>query len=130
MIPEKIQSLKKLEKAQTLIFIFIHKITPKNMQDLVFFLQKNDFNLKKITKKNNRKNLTSIFVNSNFILESKQKIRSQQLKNVIFFLNQTAQVNGIFFQNQILDLKRIVPLETLEKQPLFDFWKQINNYIL
>lgn len=40
-----------IEKKKTLIFLFIHKITPKNMQDLIFFLQKNNFNLKRITKK-------------------------------------------------------------------------------
>ncbi len=95
-----------LEKKQTLIFIFIQKITPKNMQDLIFFLQKNDFNIKRITKKNNKQILTSMFVNSNFILESQQNIHSQQLKNVISFLNQHSQINGIFFNNQILNLER------------------------
>jgi parvulin-like peptidyl-prolyl isomerase len=104
------------EEKKTFIFIFIHRITPKNMQDLIFFLQKNDFSLKRITKKNNKQTLTSIFVNSNFILESKQNVRSQQLKNLIVFLNQYSQLNGVFFNNQILNFERSVQLE---KQSLF-----------
>ena len=111
----------------TLIFIFIHKITPKNMQDLIFFLQKKDFNLKRITKKNSQQAFTSIFVNSNFILESKQNIRSQQLKELLLFLKQHTQINGVLFQNQILNFERIV---TLEKQSLFLLWQQINNFML
>jgi parvulin-like peptidyl-prolyl isomerase len=111
----------------TLIFIFIHKITPKNMQDLIFFLQKNDFHLKRITKKNSQQAFTSIFVNSNFILESKQNIRSQQLKELLSFLNQHTQINGVLFQNQILNFERIA---ILEKQSLLILWKQINNFML
>ena len=97
------------------------------MQDLIFFLQKNDFNLKRITKKNSQQALTSIFVNSNFILESKQNIRSQQLKELIIFLKQHTQINGVLFQNQILNFERIV---TLEKKSLFLLWQQINNLML
>lgn len=115
------------EKKKTFIFIFIHKITPKNMQDLIFFLQKKNFNLQRITKKNNKQNLTSIFVNSNFMLESEQNIRSQQLKELIPFLNQHAQINGILFENQVLNFERIAKLET---QSLFILWKQINSLIL
>jgi len=100
-----------LENKKTLIFIFIQKITPKNMQDLIFFLQKNDFSIKRITKKNNKKGLNSIFVNSNFFLESKQNIRSQQLKEFLSFLNQHVQIHGIFFNNQLLNLKRSTQLE-------------------
>ena len=100
-----------LENKKTFIFIFIQKITPKNMQDFIFFLQKNNFNLKRITKKNNKKSLTSMFVNSNFLLESQQNIRSQQLKNLIPFLNQHSQIHGIFFNNQILNLERSTQLE-------------------
>ena len=66
------------------------------MQDLIFFLQKNDFNIKRITKKDKKQGLTSIFVNSNFILESKQNIGSQQCKSLLFFLNQHSQIHGIF----------------------------------
>ena len=115
------------EKKKTFIFLFIHKITTKNMQDLIFFLQKNDFNIKRITKKNHKQGLTSIFVNSNFILESKQNIRSQELKNFIFFLNQHSQIHGIFFNNQILNFERSAQLEN---SSLFILWKQINNLIL
>jgi len=86
------------------------------MQDLIFFLQKNNFNLKRITKKNNKQDLTPIFVNSNFMLESQQNIRSHQLKELIIFLKKHTQINGVFFQNQILNLERI---DILEKQSLF-----------
>ena len=99
------------EKKKTFIFIFIHRITSKNMQDLIFFLQKNDFHLKRITKKNNKQFLTPTFVNSNFILESQQNVRSQQLKSLIAFLNQYAQINGIFLDNQILNVERSAQLE-------------------
>lgn len=116
-----------LENKKTFIFIFIQKITPKNMQDFIFFLQKNNFNIKRITKKKNKQSLTSMFVNSNFILENQQNIRSQQLKNLIPFLNQHSQIHGIFFNNQILNLKRSIQLE---KTSGFDFWKQINNFTL
>jgi hypothetical protein len=105
-----------IEKKKTLIFLFIHKITPKNMQDLIFFLQKNNFNLKRLTKKNNQQDLTPIFVNSNFMLESQQNIRSQQLKELIIFLKQHSQIHGVFFKNQILNLER---LDILEKQSSF-----------
>ena len=116
-----------LENKKTFIFIFIQKITPKNMQDFIFFLQKNNFNIKRITKKNNKQSLTSMFVNSNFILESQQNIRSQQLKNLMPFLNQHSQIHGIFFNNQILNLERSTQLEKISG---FDFWKQINNLTL
>lgn len=115
------------EKKKTFIFIFIHRISSKNMQDLIFFLQKNDFHLKRITKKNNKQFLTPTFVNSNFILESQQNVRSQQLKSLISFLNQYAQINGIFFDNQILNVERSAQLEN---QSLFLLWKQINNFML
>ncbi len=115
------------EKKKTFIFIFIHRITSKNMQDLIFFLQKNDFHLKRITKKNNKQFLTPTFVNSNFILESQQNVRSQQLKSLIAFLNQYAQINGIFLDNQILNVERSAQLEN---QSLFLLWKQINNFML
>ena len=98
------------DKKKTFIFLFIHKITPKNMQDLIFFLQKNDFNMKRITKKNHKQGLTSIFVNSNFILESQQNIRSHQFKTFISFLNQHSQIHGIFLNNQVLDFERSVQL--------------------
>jgi hypothetical protein len=111
-----IQGNNMLAEKKTFIFIFIHRITPKNMQDLIFFLQKNNFSLKRITKKNNKQNLTSIFVNSNFVLESNQNIRSHQLKTLIPFLSQYTQINGIFFKNQVLNYER---LTKLEKQPLF-----------
>ena len=115
------------EKKKTFIFIFIHKITPKNMQDLIFFFQKNDFHLKRITKKNKKQGFTPIFVNSNFILESQQNIRRQQLQDFVFFLNQHSQIHGIFFNNQIWNLERNAQFENLS---LFLFWKQINNFIL
>ena len=116
-----------LEKKKAFIFIFIHKSTPKNMQDLIFFLQKNNFVLKRITKKNNKQNLTSFFVNSNFILEGQQNICRQQLKAIIFFLQQYSQINGITIDNQLWNLERNA---LSEKQNLFLFWKQINNFIL
>lgn len=116
-----------ISEKKTFIFIFIHRISSKNMQDLIFFLQKNDFHLKRITKKNNKQFLTPTFVNSNFILESQQNVRSQQLKSLISFLNQYAQINGIFFDNQILNVERSAQLEN---QSLFLLWKQINNFML
>ena len=116
-----------LEKKKTFIFIFIHKITTKNMQDLIFFLQKNDFNLKRITKKSNKHDFTSMFVNSNFILESKQNIRGQQLKNLIAFLTPYTQINGVILNNQILNQERI---NRFESKSLFILWKQINNFML
>ena len=116
-----------LGNEKTFIFIFIQKITPKNMQEFIFFLQKNNFNIKRITKKNKKQSLTSMFVNSNFILESQQNIRSQQLKNLMPFLNQYSQIHGIFFNNSILNLERSTKLEKISG---FDFWKQINNFTL
>ena len=116
-----------LEKKNTLIFIFIQKISPKNMQDLTFFLKEVDFHIKRFNKENNKKNFTSKFLNSNFILESKQNFQTHQLKNIIFFLNKHAQVHGIFFQNQILNLER---LTKFGNQSLFVLWKQINNFLL
>ena len=85
------------------------------------------FLLKELRKKITKQILTSIFVNSNFILESQQNVRSTQLKNLIVFLNQYSQINGIFFNKQILNVERIAQLE---KQSLFLLWKQINNLIL
>ena len=105
-----------------LILIFIQKISLKNMQDLLFFLHKNNFHFKKVTRKNKKKFLTSIFVNSNFILESEQNICGEQLKNITNFLNQYTKINGIFFENQILNYERI---SKFEKKSDFHFWKQI-----
>ena len=97
------------------------------MQDLIFFLQKNDFDFKRITKKNNKQFLTPMFVNSNFILKSQQNVHSHQLKNVITFLSQFSQISGIFLNNQILNLERVNKLET---KSLFILWKKIYNFLL
>lgn len=109
---------KTLVKEKTSIFIFIHRILPKNMQDLNFFLQENNFAIKRITKKNKKSDFTSIFANANFILESQQNIRRQQLKDIIHVLQQNSQIHGIFFQNQILNLERTTKLE---QKDLFPF---------
>ena len=61
----------------TLIFLFISKILPKDFQDLVHFLQKNNFQFKRVTKNLKTPVLTKRVLNSNFFLESKQNIRSQ-----------------------------------------------------
>ena len=103
-----------IENKKTLIFIFLEKITPKNMQDLTFFLQENNFGIKRMTKKNKKNktaNLPSIFVNANFFLESPQNIRREQLKNILNFLKKHTQIHGILFQNQVLNLERSLNLE-------------------
>ena len=114
-----------LKKNQTFVFIFIQKITLKNLQDLIFFLQKNDFSFKRINKKNKNTPWNSIFLNSNFMLESNQKLQERQLKQLIIFLKQHTQINGIFLNNQILTFQR---MEKLEKNFFFYLWKKINNW--
>ncbi len=96
-----------MEKKNTFIFIFIPKMIPNQMQNLVFFLKKNAFSIERITKKNNKKAFASFFKNSNFILENKGDLEKTQLNSIIDFLNQSVVINGIFFQNQILNMDRI-----------------------
>lgn len=107
-----------LEKKRIYILIFIHKIAPKIMQDLIVFLQKNNFNIKRITKNYNKKDLVLNITNSNFILESDCDINTQQLQNVVFFLKQHTNINGIFFKNQVLNVERISSLEEKAKLSL------------
>lgn len=111
-----IQKKNILEKTPTYILIFIQKITAKNMQDLIVFLQKNNFQMKRLTKNSQKKNLVLNITNSNFVLESDCVIPIQQLRNVVSFLKQSTNINGIFFQNQVLNLERIASLE--EQTPL------------
>lgn len=113
-----------LDKKKTFIFIFIQNITAKNMQDLIFFLKKNNFDIQRITRKNNKQVLTSIFVNANFISNSEQNISTYQLETVLKFLNKNAKVHGVFFKNQVLNLERFNQIET---PFLFNFWKQFQN---
>jgi hypothetical protein len=104
-----------LENKQTFIFIFIPKLIPKQMQNLVFFLKKNNFSIERITKKNNKKAFVSFLKNSNFILENIGDLEKNQLKLVIDFLNQSAVINGIFFKNEILNLDRVTKLEKVSR---------------
>jgi len=104
-----------LEKKQTFIFIFIPKLIPNQMQNLVFFLKKNNFSIERISKKNNKKKFISFLKNSNFILENKGDFERNQLKLVIDFLNQSAVINGIFFKNEILNLDRITKLQNASR---------------
>ena len=104
-----------LEKKRIYILIFIHKIVPKTMQDLIVFLQKNNFNIKRITKNYNKKNIVLNITNSNFILESSCNINTQQLRNIVFSLKQHTNINGIFFKNQVLNVERIFSLEEQAK---------------
>ena len=113
-----------LEKKNPFILIFIQKITMKNLQELNFFLQKNNFGIKRITKNYNKNHFGLNFGNSNFILESHSQISNQELQNVITFLNQYTSVNGVFFKEQILNVERIV---NLTKQSRIPLWKTINN---
>lgn len=112
---------KMIEKKQTFIFIFVPKLIPNQMQNLVFFLKKNNFSIERINKKNNKKVFVSFLKNSNFILENKAALEQSQLKLVIEFLNQFSVINGIFFKNQILNLDRILKLEKISQ---FRSWKQ------
>ena len=96
-----------LEKKRIYILIFIHKIAAKNMQDLIVFLQKNNFSMKRITKNYKKQNLVLNITNSNFILESHCDIQTTQLQNVVSFLKQSTSINGIFFKNQVLNVERI-----------------------
>lgn len=110
-----------IEKKQTFIFIFIPKLIPNQMQNLVFFLKKNNFSIEKITKKNHKNFFVSLLKNSNFILENNGALEATQLKLVIDFLNQSSLINGIFFKNQILNLERI---NKLNKASQFHSLKQ------
>lgn len=110
-----------IEKKQTFIFIFIPKLIPNQMQNLVFFLKKNNFSIERITKKNHKKIFVSLLKNSNFILENNGALEATQLKLVIDFLNQSSLINGIFFKNQILNLERI---KKLNKASQFHSLKQ------
>lgn len=110
-----------IEKKQTFIFIFIPKLIPNQMQNLVFFLKKNNFSIERITKKNHKKFFVSLLKNSNFILENNGALEATQLKLVIDFLNQSSLINGIFFKNQILNLERI---NKLNKASQFHSLKQ------
>ena len=122
-----IHTNKSLEKKQIYILIFIHRITPKTMQDLTFFLQKNNFSLKRITKNFAKKDFVLNFTNSNFILESTCDITSHQLQDILFFLKKHTNINGIFFKNQVLNLERIA---NFKEQPKFNLWKQIHNLVI
>ena len=112
------------EKNKTLIFIFISKITQKNMQDLIYFLQKNNFNFKRVTKTLKKNVSTERIFNSNFVLESRCELHKKELQNLIFFLKQSAIINNIFFQNQFLNEERIFNLKTDFGS---DLWKKLQN---
>lgn len=86
-----------LEKKKTYILIFIQKIAAKNIQDLIVFLQRNNFQMKRLTKNYNQKNLVLNITNSNFIIESHCNIQTKQLRDVVSFLKQSTNINGIFF---------------------------------
>ena len=106
-------------KKKTIILIFIQKITPKNMQELILFLQRNDFSFKRIIKKSKQrtqKESNLSFANSNFILECNSEVSISQLKDIIFFLNQHTLVNCIFFENKILNpFARLLELSNTSK---------------
>ncbi len=95
----------------TLIFLFISKILPKDFQDLVHFLQKNNFQFKRVTKNLKTPVLTKRVLNSNFFLESNCAVTQENLKVLIAFLNKYATINQIFFQNQSLNEERVRNLE-------------------
>ena len=99
------------EKKKTLIFLFISKISVKNMQDFIYFFKKEHFHLKRVTKNYKKTVLPAKTFNSNFVLESHGEISEKKLQNLIFFGSQYAIINNIFFQNQILNQDRVMNLE-------------------
>jgi hypothetical protein len=113
-----------LNQKLTRIFIFIPKITPKNKQDLNFFLQQNNFTLERNTKNKQKKAFNSISVNANFFLENNQDISTQELQKVIKVLTEFTKINGIFFKNQFLNFER---LSKLNNQVVFSLLEQINS---
>lgn len=117
MAPILLQKDNLVKKKRTYILIFIQKIPAKSLQDLMVFLQKNDFRMKRITKKSAPKDLVLSLTNSNFILESDSDIPNPKLQSLIVFLKKYTLINGIFFQNQVLNLERISRLE--EKTPFY-----------
>ena len=108
----------------TLIFLFISKILPKDFQDLVHFLQKNNFQFKRVTKNLKTPVLTKRVLNSNFFLESNCAVTQENLKILIAFLNKYATINQIFFQNQSLNEERI---RNLEGNFGYALWKNFQN---
>ena len=115
------------EKKRVVILIFIHKIAAKNMQELIVFLKENNFHIKRITKNYKKNNLVLDITNSNFILETNCDIQTKQLRNVVSFLKQYTNINGIFFKNQVLNVERI---SVLEEQDKLNLWKQIHSFRL
>lgn len=103
------------EKKRVVILIFIHQIAAKNMQELIVFLKENNFHMKRITKNYKKNNLVLDITNSNFILETNCDIQNKQLRNVVSFLKQYTNINGIFFKNQVLNVERISVLEEQDK---------------
>ena len=115
------------KKNQTLIFLFIQKISPTNMQDLIFFFKNKNFNLKRITKNSNKQIFSAKILNSNFVLESDNRISKDNFLKLVAFLNQHTQINIILFENQLLNMKRTV---NLKQQSELNLWQKINFLML
>ena len=112
------------KKNQTLIFIFVSKNTQKNTQELIYFLQENKFNFKRVTKNYKKTAWTENIINSNFVLESHCEINKKKLQILILFLKKYATINSIFFQNQALNEERVFNFD----EPFGYFlWKKIQN---
>lgn len=114
-----------LEK--TLIFTLVSKVTAKNMQNIIFFLQDYNLTIKRIHEKSNNSVLKPFFLNSNFLIEGNQSLTLEQITTITKFLNQSIIVTGVIFQKQILSLNRVLQQN---KNLLLEFWNKTNFFQL
>jgi hypothetical protein len=113
------------KKNSTLIFILINKVSIKNMQDIIFFLQNYGLTLKRINQKSNHLLLKPFFINSSFLIESTQDLSLEQVTVIIKFLCQFVILTGLIHKQQVLNLNRIL---NSQKDPIFLLWQQLNAF--